>query len=261
MVKEKEREKEKIKGAKPIGKKIDRGISCLIFSEPGIGKTSTLSTLPVGETLIISVEAGLGPLLGTGHHVIALDQDLKQLQSIYEDIATKEHQYTNICVDNVSELQDWMVVTLTQTRGKDFTEIKEYGDASQKMREYLHLFRDLTYKGMNVWFTAWEMPMPIEEGEDITVTRIYPKLFKKLAPEICGIVDLVGHLEMYEKTGDRFLRFQGGSKMIAKSQYRGIGKFMPANLPHIIEKIKAFDYTEVKPPELVEVNEMNVGKT
>lgn len=249
----------KLDGVVEIGKEIDRGISMLIYSDPGVGKTTLASTLPVGETLIINTEAGLGPLLGTGHHVRFLESNLKDLQKCYEDIATKKHPYKNIVVDNISELQDWMVITLTQMRGKDFTEIKEHGDTGQKMREYLHLFRDLVYKGMNVVFNAWEFPLPIEEGEDITVTRLYPKLYKRIAPELCGIVDMVGHLEKYDKTGDRFVRFEGTTKIIAKTQFKGIGKFEPANLPHIFTKVKAYDYTDAKAPELTEVNQYNVG--
>lgn len=249
----------KIKGVKTIGKTIDRGISILIYADPGVGKTTLASTLPVGETLFINVEGGIGPLLGTGHEVRQLAANLSDLQALYEALATTEHGYKNVVVDNISELQDWMVITLTQTRGKDFTEIKEHGDAGQKMREYLHLFRDLTEKGINVVFNAWEFPLPIEEGEDITITRLYPKLYKRIAPEVCGIVDLVGHLEKYEKTGDRFIRFEGTSKVIAKTQFKGVDKFEPANLPFIFDKIKAFDYTDISAPEMVPVSEVNIG--
>ena len=248
-----------IGGTKVMGKEIDRGISLLIYADPGVGKTTLATTLPVGETLIINTEAGLGPLLGTNHYIFNLDRDLKQLQELYKEIITKDHPFTNIVVDNISELQEWMVITLTQTRGKDFTEIKEHGDAGQKMREYLHLFRDLVYKGINVVFNAWEMPLPIEESTDMTITKLYPKLYKRIAPEICGIVDLVGRLEKYEKTGDRFIRFEGTSKIEAKSQFKGVDRFEPANLPLLFEKIKAYDYTNTTPPEAVQVSNLNVG--
>lgn len=251
--------KKKNKDIQIMGTSIERGISILIYADPGVGKTTLASTLPVGETLFINVEAGIGSLLGTGHHVRQLEPDLKDLQHVYEQIKTGAWGYNNIVLDNISELQDWMVITLTQNRGKDFTEIKEHGDAGQKMREYLHLFRDLTDSGKNVVFNAWEFPLVIKEGEDITVTKLFPKLYKRIAPEACGIVDLVGHLEKYEKTGDRFVRFEGTEGLIAKSQFKGIDKFEPANLPFIFNKIKKFDYTKVQPLPLSEVTEHNVG--
>jgi phage nucleotide-binding protein len=240
-----EKKLQMITGANKAGNEIKRGISLLVYADPGIGKTTLAATLPVDETLIINTEAGIGALLGTGHYVYNLDQGLKQLQKLYEDIATLNHPFKNVVLDNISELQDWMVIVLTQGRGKEFTEIREHGDASQKMREYLHLFRDLTEKGINVVFNAWEFPLPIEEQEDSTITRLYPKLYKKLAPEICGIVDMVGHLELLEKTGDRFLRFEGSSRLIAKTQFKGVDKFEPANLPALFAKVRAYNY-EVK---------------
>jgi phage nucleotide-binding protein len=237
--------KGKITGAEKVGDKIDRGVSILIYADPGVGKTTLATTLPVGETLIINTEAGLGPCLGTGHYVFNLDQNLKQLQKLYEEIANEKHPFKYIVLDNISELQDWMVMTLTQSRGKDFTEIREHGDTGQKMREYLHLFRDLVFKGITVVFNAWEYPLEIETGPEVNVTKLFPKLYKRIAPEICGIVDIVGHLEMYEKTGERFIRLEGNSKLIAKSQFKGLEKFEPADLMQLLAKIRAYDYTRI----------------
>ena len=57
------------------GTAIDRGLSIIIYGIPGAGKTTMASTLPVDQTIIISTEAGLGPLLGTGHHYFDLHFD------------------------------------------------------------------------------------------------------------------------------------------------------------------------------------------
>ena len=127
-------------------------VPSLLFysSSPGVGKTTLASTLPAGETLIINTEAGYGPLLGTGHIVFNLDQDLKQLETLYQWIRVHDHPFKNVVIDNISEMQDWMTRSLTDGRGKDFASISEYGDASSKMKEYLTLFRDLTTeRGMN----------------------------------------------------------------------------------------------------------------
>lgn len=235
---------EGIEGASKIGNEINRGISVLIYADPGVGKTTLAATLPVDETLIINTEAGIGALLGTGHVVFNLDQNLKQLQKLYEELNTTAHPFKYVVIDNISELQDWMVIVLTQGREKEFTSIHEHGDAAQKMREYIHLFRDLTQKGINVIFNAWEFPMPIEVHEETVTTKIYPKLYKSISPEICGIVDLVGHLEMYEKTQERFIRFEGNSKLVAKTQFKGVDKFEPADLPQLFAKIRAHKYEE-----------------
>ena len=129
--------------------------------------------------------------------------------------------------------------------GKDFPDIKERGDTATKMKEYITLFRDLTTeRHMNVVFNAWENPLDIERSDMGTVTKIAPKLSPGIVPDICGKVDAVGHLEVYEKTGDRFIRFVGTPKIMAKCQFKGIEEFEEANLPKVIAKIKAFNYTK-----------------
>jgi phage nucleotide-binding protein len=233
-----------LEGMFPMGAVIDRGLSFIIYADAGTGKTSLASGLPVGETLIINTEAGYGPLLGTGHIVFNLDQDLKQLETLYQWVRVHDHPFKNVVIDNISEMQDWMTRSLTDGRGKDFASISEYGDASSKMKEYLTLFRDLTTeRGMNVIFNAWEYPIEMEKRADGSViTKMYPKLFPKLAPEACGKMDVVGHLEIFEKTQERFLRFKANSRFIAKCQFKGLEELEEANLPMIINKIRAWNY-------------------
>ena len=45
---------------------INRGLSILIYGDPGKGKTTTSTTLPKEETLFVITEAGMGPLIGKG---------------------------------------------------------------------------------------------------------------------------------------------------------------------------------------------------
>lgn len=222
--------------------KINRGISFLIYSDPGIGKTTLATTLPEEITLIINTEAGLGPTLGTNHIIFNLKDDLSQLQALYEYLRTHDHPFKYVVLDNISEMEQWMISTLTKGRSKDFVEIKEYGDAGYKMREYLTLFRDLIYQGITVVFNAWEMPLEIKNTGGEVVTKCFPKLFKRIAPEIAGIVDVVGHLEMYEKTGDRYIRFAPTKDILAKSQLAGLEKFEPADMMPILKKLYDYDY-------------------
>jgi len=225
------------------GDKINRGISIVVYCDPGGGKTTLASTLPVGETLILNIEAGIGPLLGTGHYVFFLERDLSQLESLYKYLRTEKHPFTNIVLDNISELEEWMIMVLTRGRGKDFPEINEYRDAAAKMREYLRLFRDLSSEcGFNVIFNAWEMAFVIEQNTNFATTKAFPKLMKSIAPDLCGLVDVVAHLETYEKTKDRFLRVVGTAKILAKTQFKGLEEFEEANLPQLFEKIRKYNY-------------------
>lgn len=226
--------------------KINRGIAFLIYANPGVGKTTLAATLPAGETLIINTEAGLGPLLGTNHLVYDLHGDnVAQLDELYKYLRTQKHPFKYVVLDNVSELEQWLILSLTHQRGKEFTEIREYGDAAYKMREFLHLFRDLIYQGITVVFNAWEFPLEIRNVDGCVITQTFPKLMKSVAPEFCGIVDVVGHLEVHEKSGKRWIRFGPSAQYITKTQFKGLdlaGEI--PDFPTIIQKLLDYDYKE-----------------
>lgn len=219
-----------------IANQITRGISILIYANPGVGKTTLASTLPVGETLFLSVEAGLGPLMGTGHKVKRIES-IKDFDETYEYLRTQPHPYKFIVFDNISEWETKVVLELAKHRGKEYVELKEYGDAAFKIRDNLYNLRDLVYKGISVVFNAWEYPMKIQELDGRTVTKTFPKLMGKVSPEICGLVDIVGHLEVYEKNEKRWIRFGQSDQYVTKTQFKGLDAGEPANLKVILHKI------------------------
>ncbi len=233
-----------------VPSKIDRGISFIIYSDPGVGKTTCASTLPAGKTLIINSEAGLGPLLGTEHLVFNLRESTKSVEDTISEIhlllKTKKAPFeniTNVVIDNMSELVELLILDYTKQRSKQFPELKEHGDTSYKVREIMHNYRDLVYDNYNVVFTAWEFIKEIRNNEGILLSKTLPMIGNKIAFQMCGIVDCVGHLEVYEKTGKRWLRFGPSNQYLTKSQFKGLETGEPADLPLIIDKLKAYDYT------------------
>ena len=229
-----------------LGDKIHRGLSIIIYADCGIGKTTLASTLPPDETLIINIEAGIGPLLGKGHHVFYLKRELTELEELYRYLRTEKHPFKFVVIDNISELEQWIIEVLRQGRGKDFPELAEYGDAAAKMREYMHKFRDLVENGVTVVMNAWEMNVDLKNAGGEVVTKTSPKMFRKLVPDVCGIVDMVGRLECWDKTGDRWVRFHPQKNLIAKTQFKGISAEEPANLVEIIEKVYTYDYSKTE---------------
>jgi len=232
----------KMDGVAKISDKINRGISMVIYADPGTGKSTLACTLPPEKTLIINSEAGLGALLGKGHAVFNLKDDLSQLDKLYEVLRLNPVPY--VVVDNLSELEQWMIGVLTRGRKKDFVELKEYGDSAYKMREYIRLFRDLVFKNTTVIFNCWEQSMEIQVSGGEVKTKAFPKLNKKLSVELCGLVDIVARLERYPKTGDRYLRLDGTNEIEAKCAFQGVEKFEEADLPKLLEKVYAYDYAK-----------------
>jgi phage nucleotide-binding protein len=231
---------------------INRGIAMVIYADPGVGKTTLATTLPEGETLIINTEAGLGPLLGTNHIVFNLQKAIKNYEiedvvdELYKHLRTQTHPFKYVVLDNVSELEQQLILNLTMRRGKETPELREYGDVAFKMKEWMRLFRDLTFQGISVIFNAWEFPLEIKNIDGAVITKTFPMIGKKIAPQVCGIVDVVGHLEVHEKTGKRWLRFGPSEQYITKCQFKGLDNGEIADLPLILSKLYAYVYKEVK---------------
>jgi phage nucleotide-binding protein len=234
-----------------IGSKITRGLSFVVFSNPGIGKTTMAATLPVGETLIINTEAGVAPLLGTGHMVFNLQEamangsDVEQtMNGLYKKVRTGEFKFKNIVLDNVSELIDQLTNHYTNVRNKDFPEIREHGDTAFRFREWIHNWRDLVEQGINVVFNVWEQDYDVAVTDGLVKTRTCPKVGRSNVPSICGLCDVVGHLEVHEKSGKRWLRVGPSDQFITKTQFKGLDSGEVADLPTIITKIKTYDYSK-----------------
>jgi len=235
-----------------ISDTLDRGIALIIYGDPGVGKTTLAATLPPEETLFINVEGGVGPLMGSKHVVFHLPAAVKGFEieavvdDLYKYLRTEKHGFKYVVIDNMSELEQQLILNLTMRRGKDTPELREYGDVGFKMKEWVRLFRDLVYQNITVIFNAWEVALEVKNTDGGIVTRTFPMIGKKLAPQACGIVDVVGHLEVYEKTGKRWVRFGPSDQFITKSQFKGLEMGEPADMPAILAKLYAYDYGTVE---------------
>jgi phage nucleotide-binding protein len=231
---------------------LNRGVAIIIYSNPGVGKTTLAATLPAEETLFINIEGGIGPLMGTKHVVFNLPAAIQGFEiegvvdDLYKYLRTEKHGFKYVVIDNMSELEQQLILNLTMRRGKDTPELREYGDVGFKMKEWVRLFRDLVYQGITVVFNAWEIPLEIKNVDGAIVTQTFPMIGKKLAPQACGIVDVVGHLEVYEKTGKRWVRFGPSDQYITKSQFKGLDNGEPADMPTILEKLYDYNYGTVE---------------
>jgi len=240
---------------KPVGDTIDRGISAIIYGNPGVGKTTLATTLPPEETIIINAEAGLGPLLGKGHSVFNLlgfvnnNEFEKAVDDFYKYLRTEKHPYKYVVLDNISEIENQLILYMTQRHGKEAPTLREYGDSSHKMKQWIHNFRDLVYQDINVVINAWEFPIELRNIEGNIITIICPKMSKSIVPTACGCVDVVGHMESHEKTGKRWIRLRPNDQYLCKSQFKGIGgpNDQSGELPDLMalyEKIRDYDYTK-----------------
>jgi hypothetical protein len=135
-------------------------LKCLLYGDPGIGKTRFLGTAMqdprTSPILILDFEGGTSTLAG-------LDVDVMQVGS-WEDfnaahqmLASGDHPYKSVAIDSVSEVHWYALKTLMDLRPEDTKKIddisdqQEYGQALVQLRNFLRSFR---YLPLHVFFTA-----------------------------------------------------------------------------------------------------------
>lgn len=201
------------------------GSTVLIYGESGMGKTTALGTLQ-GKTLIIDIEGGSSVLRGKDVDIVSVPQDLSGLKDLFTELSLNPTAlgYKNICLDSATELQSFMLVNLGTISKLGVPSLQDYGTVTFKMREYMRKLRDLREHGINVVVTALEMYLEIEHNEEVTRTKAFPMMMKKLAPEVCGMFDVVTRLCVSSKKdheGERFLVLDGTDDYMAKNRYGG----------------------------------------
>lgn len=221
------------------------GLTMILYGEPGIGKTHAVNFLPDKTTLYIGFEGGDEPLIGKDIPIINFSSasgkdSLVALKQVMDAIQHKEQivigklridtsKLTNVVIDNISELERYMQMGLMKTRGKAFMTIKEYGDSTQKMKEYMRIIRDLKLSGLYVTAIAHEQIIEERDETGISVTRTYPQMGQRIVREIMGMFDIVGRME--REYGDeaegkvdvqRVIRINPNQRVAAKCRITGL---------------------------------------
>lgn len=238
------------KGSGDIG---DMGASLLLYAEPGIGKTHCVRYLPDGQTVYLGFEGGDEPLVGKDIFVINFQMaggsdDLAAFGIVTKAISNGEtieingqdidmSKMTNVVIDNISELARFMQSGFMHSRGKSLMTLKEYGDTSVKMREYLRIYRDMKYHGKFVTFIAHEQEIEKTLPNGIVLTKKAPLIGKSIVNEVMGMVDMVGHLEFTDASEEqgatdmepvRVIRIHPTAQVSAKCRILGfVDKYGP----------------------------------
>ncbi|MEG1619860.1 MAG: AAA family ATPase [Eubacterium sp.] len=167
-------------------------ITALIYAAPGMGKTTALGYLP-GKTLILDIDHSSDVLAGNENiDIVYIDNNLMNFNPVLQELEGG-HTYDNICVDNLSELEKCMLTEYgKQGKNDGAPELIHYNRTNFKIVDYVRRFRALPG---NTVFTAWEEMSEITYPSGEKYTRFVPMLGKKTKDGVCGLCNMVAHLE------------------------------------------------------------------
>ena len=207
------------------------GIKCLIYGNPGTGKTLFCCTS--GEkTLLISAEAGLLSIKDTKADVDVFEiQTFDELGAIYQHLRDGT-DFKTICIDSISEVAE---VVLAREMQESKHALKAYGEMATKVINMVRAFRDL--QGYDVVFTAKQ-----EKTQDDSGRLLFGPATPgaKTAAALPYYVDLGGAM-MLSKDNEgnvtHWLQCRGDGQRIAKDRSGCLDIFEAPDLQAIKRKI------------------------
>lgn len=190
----------------------------LIYSSPGMGKTTSFKFLP-GKTLVLDIDRTSKVLRGLENIDILEVSNISTWKDWQDVILELEKsykgKYDNICVDNISELERCLLSDLG-SQGKNMG-VPSQGNYQQMQFRLVNSLRYMKNLGSNIILTAWEMSDLYTTAEGQQFNRSYPQLNGKILNNISGLCDVVGKLAI-NKDGERGFILSPTNSYFAKNQ-------------------------------------------
>lgn len=233
----------------PLSK--SKKVNGLIYSDPGIGKTKLLGTLP-GKVLILRPPVDhTDSIKNPGPEL--REWILHDWNEAWEalDYARQEgDQWDHVCLDSGSLFQDiglddiWeTVLNEKPARRRYGLDKQEYGINQFRFGQWV---RHMVGAGMtNFWMTAHVMELP-ESMDPDKDDKLMPYIAGKVSGakggmsiKICGYMNIVAFLDVNSK-GTRILRTQATDTYYAKDQFDAVpeGKLVSPTMPKLLELIE-----------------------
>lgn len=218
---------------------------CLIYGDPGAGKTRLSCTAPKPLVLLTELSTSEPTIRQvyeeTGNKADIWNiTDLDELWEAYEFLLAGNHNYQTVILDSLTDLNRMVIrgsielaVSKRPSHDPDIPEQGDWYRAQESLRRIVRNFRDLP---MDVVFTT----LALYIKDDLkTVPALQPKSIISEIPSYCN---LVGYLEVTEKNGvyTRNLRVTPNEFYIGKNPGGRLPDVVEnPNLSDIFQKVKS----------------------
>jgi len=235
-------------------------LRALVYGDSGIGKTTSLRTLPEKFTAIAAAERGLIPLREYNYPVYTLEswEDMQELVKVFREPVTVDGRPIKVLgIDSLSELSDFCKQKILhkdrpellheRTHGKsekpagvydDLMTMEDWGLYRTRMTNMLSAACHLPVHVIFTSLAAW-----VEDKRTGGLFRT-PNMNGKLALECPAFFDVVLHMESMDTTdGDdkpivsRVWRTAHDGRIIAKDASGVLDPFEPADWTALMRKI------------------------
>lgn len=165
--------------------------TCIIYSEPGKGKTTMIKSL-TGRTLVFSTD-GMYHVLSKLPNVDIIVMDPQKpnddLANFYRYLIKNLDKYDNVVVDNLSTFQKFWLNAQAAGTKSGMPEMKDYGIIDRVLLDFIASLKKLN---KNVLLFAHEKKVEITRESGGVYTQFQPDM--RNLDAIMGIVPIVGRL-------------------------------------------------------------------
>lgn len=165
--------------------------SCLIYSEPGVGKTTMIKSL-TGRTIVFSID-GMYQVLHQLPDVDIIKMDPKEpnkeLGNFYRFVVKNKDKYDNIVIDNLSTFQKFWLNAQAALSKSGMPEIKDYGVIDRVLLDFIASFKKIN---KNLLLFAHEKKVEITRESGGVYTQFQPDV--RNLDAIMGIIPIVGRM-------------------------------------------------------------------
>lgn len=227
---------------------IPHKLNCLIYGDPGAGKTTLACSWGEdhGQILVVNIEGGV--LAVAKNKQVMVTEKISttvQLQELFENIIHKREGYIfeTIVIDSATEL---MTIILEEVSGgRDTIHLKDYGTMTTIMKRWMRKFRDLP---CHVIVTALvkEKYATNKDGQPFgDPIDVRPYFTNKLAISVNGYFDHVWYLKQTWAEGKsiRHLLTQPTDVYFAKTR---LSEFTNALTPVVVNPTIANIYQKLQ---------------